>query len=49
VLAFAGLNYEWMPAVLFVGFLLYGFIRPLLSLHLRKEIEDEEPEKSHPL
>jgi CDP-diacylglycerol--serine O-phosphatidyltransferase len=45
VLAFAGLNYEWMPALLFVGFLLYGFIRPLLSLALRKEIEEEEMEK----
>lgn len=49
VLAFSGLNYEWMPALLFVGFLLYGFIRPLLSLALRKEIEDEDVEKSqHP-
>ena len=42
VLAFAGLNYEWMPALLFVLFLLYGFIRPLLSGAWRKEIEDEE-------
>lgn len=42
VLAFAGLNYEWMPAVLFVLFLVYGFIRPLISRSWRKEIEDEE-------
>jgi CDP-diacylglycerol--serine O-phosphatidyltransferase len=42
ILVFAGLNYQWMPALLFVGFLLYGFIRPLLSLHLRKEIEQED-------
>ena len=42
VLAFAGLNYEWMPAVLFVLFLAYGFIRPLLSRPLRQEIEEEE-------
>jgi CDP-diacylglycerol--serine O-phosphatidyltransferase len=42
VLAFAGLNYEWMPAVLFVLFLTYGFIRPLLSRPLRQEIEDDE-------
>jgi len=41
VLAFAGLNYEWMPALLFVGFLLYGFIRPLLSRPLQQEIEEE--------
>lgn len=45
VLVFAGLNYEWMPAVLFVLFLIYGFIRPLLSLALRKEIEDEDQER----
>jgi CDP-diacylglycerol---serine O-phosphatidyltransferase len=42
LLAFAGLNYEWMPAVLFILFLIYGFIRPLLSGNWRKEIEDEE-------
>jgi len=42
VIAFAGLNYEWMPAVLFVLFLIYGFIRPLLSRSWRREIEDDE-------
>ncbi len=31
-------------AVLFVGYLLYGFFRPLLSRRLREKIEDEEPE-----
>jgi len=44
VLAFAALNYEWMPAILFVLFLAYGFVRPLLSRPLRQEIEDDEPE-----
>jgi CDP-diacylglycerol--serine O-phosphatidyltransferase len=42
VLAFAAMNYEWMPAVLFVIFLVYGFIRPLLSRPLRQEIEEED-------
>jgi CDP-diacylglycerol--serine O-phosphatidyltransferase len=42
ILAFAAVNYEWMPALLFVGFLIYGFIRPLLSRPLRAEIEEEE-------
>jgi CDP-diacylglycerol--serine O-phosphatidyltransferase len=42
VLVFAGLNYEWMPALLFVLFLLYGFVRPLLTKGLRREIEQEE-------
>jgi CDP-diacylglycerol--serine O-phosphatidyltransferase len=45
VLVFAGLNYEWMPAVLFVLFLVYGFVRPLLTGALRREIEeDSSPE-----
>lgn len=29
-----------MPVVLFSAYLLYGFIRPMISLRLRKEIED---------
>jgi len=44
VLAFAGLNYEWMPALLFVVFLIYGFVRPLLSRPLQREIEEESCE-----
>ena len=43
VLIFAAINYEWMPALLFVSFLLYGFIRPFLSKPLRDEIEEELP------
>lgn len=42
VIAFAGLYYQWMPAVLFVLFLLYGFVRPLLTKGMRREIEDDE-------
>jgi CDP-diacylglycerol--serine O-phosphatidyltransferase len=42
LLIFAAMNFEWMPALLFVTFLLYGFIRPLLSPPLRKEIEEED-------
>ena len=42
VLIFSAMNYEWMPAVLFVSFLLYGFVRPFLSKPLRDEIEEEE-------
>lgn len=41
ILVFAAVNYEWMPAVLFVAFLLYGFVRPFLSKPLRDEIEEE--------
>jgi CDP-diacylglycerol--serine O-phosphatidyltransferase len=47
VLLFTVLNYEWMPAVLFLGYLLYGFLRPWVSKRWRREIEEEigeEPE-----
>lgn len=33
--------YEWMPAVLFLAYLLYGFLRPFLSLKWKREIEEE--------
>lgn len=42
-----GLNiiyYQWMPAVMFVSYLLYGFLRPFLSRAWRREIEEEEEE-----
>ena len=36
----------WMPAVLFVSYLLYGFFRPFLSRAMRREIEEEEDEEA---
>jgi CDP-diacylglycerol--serine O-phosphatidyltransferase len=42
--ALLGLNiiyYEWMPALMFVCYLLYGFLRPFISRAWRREIEDE--------
>jgi CDP-diacylglycerol--serine O-phosphatidyltransferase len=41
LLVFTVLNYEWMPAVLFLSYLLYGFLRPWLSREWRREIEEE--------
>ena len=41
VLLFTVLNYEWMPAVLFLAYLLYGLIRPWVSKHWQREIEEE--------
>ncbi|MEP7014079.1 MAG: CDP-diacylglycerol--serine O-phosphatidyltransferase [Verrucomicrobiota bacterium] len=41
VLIFTGMNYEWMPALLFLSYLLYGFLRPWLSREWRREIEEE--------
>jgi len=41
VLILTVMNYEWMPAVLFLSYLLYGFLRPWLSREWRREIEEE--------
>ncbi|MBA2623477.1 MAG: CDP-diacylglycerol--serine O-phosphatidyltransferase [Chthoniobacterales bacterium] len=41
VLIFTAMNYEWMPAILFLSYLLYGFARPWLSKAWRREIEEE--------
>ena len=47
-----GLNiiyYEWMPAIMFVAYLLYGFLRPFISRAWRKEIEDEDESPDAPV
>ncbi len=49
VLIFTAMNYEWMPAMLFIAYLLYGLVRPLTPAPWRREIEvqigedEEEP------
>jgi len=45
VLIFTAMNYQWMPAVLFLSYLLYGFLRPWLSREWRREIEEETGEE----
>jgi len=45
LLSFTAMNYWWMPAVLFVAFLIYGFVRPFISKAIRHEIEEDEPEE----
>ena len=37
----------WMPSVLFVSYLLYGFLRPFISRAWRREIEEEDDDESH--
>ena len=44
VLLLTLLYHTWMPAVLFVSYLLYGFFRPFLSRAMRREIEEEDEE-----
>ena len=41
VIGFTAMNYEWMPFVIFLSYLLYGFLRPFLSRKMKKEIEEE--------
>jgi CDP-diacylglycerol--serine O-phosphatidyltransferase len=41
VLAATAVFYEWMPAVIFIAYLLYGFLRPFLSRKMQREIEEE--------
>src|SRR5207248_1156578 len=41
VLIFTAMFYQWMPAVLFLAYLLYGFLRPWLSREWQREIEEE--------
>ena len=48
VLIFAVMNYEWMPAVLFLAYLLYGFLRPWLSRSWRREIEETIEDETDP-
>jgi CDP-diacylglycerol--serine O-phosphatidyltransferase len=38
--------YEWMPAVLFIAYLLYGFLRPWISREWQREIEEEDDEEA---
>jgi CDP-diacylglycerol--serine O-phosphatidyltransferase len=38
------MNFEWMPFVLFLTYLLYGFCRPFLSREMKRDIEDEDYE-----
>jgi CDP-diacylglycerol---serine O-phosphatidyltransferase len=41
ILIVTAMYYEWMPAVLFLSYLLYGFLRPWLKREWRREIEEE--------
>jgi CDP-diacylglycerol--serine O-phosphatidyltransferase len=45
VLVITGFNYEWMPAVLFISYLIYGFVRPWISRQWRREIEEDEDDE----
>ncbi len=42
------LNYQWMPALIFLSYLMYGFLRPWLSRSWRRGIEQEIGEETDP-
>ena len=42
VLVVTAMNLQWMPAVIFICYLLYGFVRPFISRQWRRGIEDSE-------
>jgi CDP-diacylglycerol--serine O-phosphatidyltransferase len=44
VAIFTLVNYQWMPFVIFLVYLLYGFTRPFLSRQMKHDIEDEDDE-----
>jgi CDP-diacylglycerol--serine O-phosphatidyltransferase len=46
ILLLTVIYYTWMPSVLFVSYLLYGFLRPFISRAWRKEIEEEEDDEA---
>lgn len=46
LLAFTVRNWQWMPMVLFVSYLLYGLVRPWVSRKWRREIGDESSDDS---
>jgi len=46
VLVITALNYQWMPAVLFVAFLVYGFVRPFVSKAMRRGIEADDDDSA---
>ena len=48
ILVFTVMYYEWMPAVLFLAYLLYGFARPWIKREWRREIEEELGEDEEP-
>ncbi len=48
LIIFTVMNWQWMPFVLFLAYLLYGFLRPFLPARLRKEIEIESEHVNSP-
>ena len=37
--------YEWMPSLIFISYLIYGFVRPFISRQWRREFEEDEEDE----
>ncbi len=48
VISLTVMYYNWMPAVIFITYLLYGFLRPFLSRKIKEGIEDEIEDDDEP-
>jgi len=48
VISLTVMYYNWMPAVIFITYLLYGFLRPFLSRKIKEGIEDEIEDEDEP-
>jgi len=44
VVILTAVYYQWMPFVIFLSYLLYGFLRPFLSRKMKRDIEEEDEE-----
>ncbi len=44
VVVLTAMNFEWMPAVIFIAYLFYGFLRPFLSREMKRDIEEDVDE-----
>jgi CDP-diacylglycerol--serine O-phosphatidyltransferase len=48
LVAFSVRNWQWMPSVLFVSYLIYGLVRPWISRQMRQTIEIESEASDSP-
>jgi CDP-diacylglycerol--serine O-phosphatidyltransferase len=48
IISLTVMYYQWMLAVIFIAYLLYGFLRPFLSRSIKEGIEDEIEDDDEP-
>jgi CDP-diacylglycerol--serine O-phosphatidyltransferase len=48
IVVLTAMNFEWMPALIFIAYLFYGFLRPFLSREMKRDIEEDLDEEDLP-